>query len=97
MVAPLAFGFDKGQKMNLTTLARTLQGQNFGFVYFDCCYMGSVEVAYELRHAMPSNGMPYNRNIRCFFAPEADLLTAARNTFELYDGEFGATAPVPCL
>lgn len=100
MVAPLAFGFDKGQKMNLTTLARTLQGQNFGFVYFDCCYMGSVEVAYELRHAtplivgspseLPSNGMPYNRNIRCFFAPEADLLTAARNTFELYDGEFGA-------
>lgn len=99
MVAPLAFGFDKGQKMNLTTLARTLQGQNFGSVYFDCCYMGSVEVAYELRRAtplivgspseLPSNGMPYNRNIRCFFAPEADLLTAARNTFELYDGEFG--------
>lgn len=99
-VAPLAFGQDKGQKMNLTTLARTLEGQNFSFVYFDCCYMGSVEVAYELRHAtplivgspseLPVNGMPYDRNVRCFFAPEVDLLTAARNTFDYYDNEFGS-------
>lgn len=99
-VAPAAFGTDRGKKMNITTLARTLEGQNFSFVYFDCCYMGAVEVAYELRHAtplivaspseLPSQGMPYDRNVRCFFAPKPDMVTAARNTFDNYDQMTGS-------
>lgn len=100
MIAPAAFGTDRGKKMNVTTLARTLQGQNFSFVYFDCCYMGAVEVAYELRNVtplivaspseLPSRGMPYDRNVRCFFAPEPDMVAAARNTFEIYDQTMGS-------
>lgn len=94
-VQPLAFGQDKGKRMNMTALARTLEGQDFSFVYFDCCYMGAVEVAYELREAtplivaspseLPSNGMPYEQNVRCFFKAQPDLLQAARNTFDYYN------------
>ncbi|MDE5643940.1 MAG: hypothetical protein K2I56_10680 [Muribaculaceae bacterium] len=98
---PKAFGYDKGQKMNITALARTLEGEDFSFVYFDCCYMGAVEVAYELRDAtemivaspseLPSAGMPYDLNVPCFFAAEPDLVQAARNTFDCYDAMGGSS------
>lgn len=99
-IVPQAFGQDKGRKMNMTALARTLEGEDFGFVYFDCCYMGAVEVAYELRKAtplvvasaaeLPSPGMPYDLNVKCFFHPTPDLVGAARNTFEYYDSMSGS-------
>ncbi len=82
--------------MNTTTLARVLEGQGFSFIYFDCCLMGSVEVVYELRHCapyivasaseLPVYGMDYTLNVPCFFRHgEADLQTAARNTFNSYN------------
>lgn len=96
---PKAFGYDRGRKMKITTLGRTLEKAHFSFVYFDCCYMGAVEVAYELRRAtdiivaspseVPSNGMPYDQNVKCFFEAVPDLTTAARNTFEYYDALTG--------
>lgn len=89
-----AFGSERGYKMNITTLADVLDGENFAFVYFDCCYMASIEVEYELRHVtpyivgssceLPVDGMPYNQNLRCLFADEADLVGSARNTYNLY-------------
>lgn len=101
LLAPQAFGQDHGQKMNLTTLARTLEQRDFSFVYFDCCYMGAVELAYELQHAtryivaspseIPVDGMPYHKNVKCFFEPTPNLTAAARNTFELYDGKSGSS------
>lgn len=92
-----SFGIDRINKMNVTTLAQTLEstGDKFSFIYFDCCLMASVEVAYELRNTtdfivgstteLPAAGMPYNKNIQCFFKPTPDLVQAANNTFELYD------------
>lgn len=83
------------QAMNVTTLAANLEGRGFSFLYFDCCYMASVEVAYQLRHAVdkivayPSEvlalGMPYDRNLKCLFNSEPDLVGAAKNTMDFYN------------
>ena len=92
-----SFGSESnGQKMNVTTLARTLEGENLEFLYFDCCFMGPVETLYELRDVapvivsspseLPNPGMPYHLNVGPFFREKsADLVTAAKNTFEYYD------------
>ena len=92
-ISALSFGQDCGRTMNVTSLARALSGQDFSFLYFDCCYMASVETLYELRHAvpliaasateLPVRGSRYDLNISAFFADGSpDLVGAARNTFE---------------
>ena len=96
LISPLSFGADglPAKKMSITSLARALEGHHFSFIYFDCCHMATVEVAYELRHAadrivaspteLGVEGMPYNRNLECFFLPKADIDAAAANTFDYY-------------
>ncbi len=67
-----AFGLENSSRqMSITDLAAALTGQNIDYVIFDSCYMGCVEVAYELRRCadwmvasvceVPPDGMPYNR------------------------------------
>ena len=100
-ISTLSFGEDAGRKMNVSTLARVLEGRDFAWLYFDCCYMSGVEVAYELREAvplivassteLPAAGMPYQLNVPCFFKPGTDgLYEAAKNTFEHYDAKTGS-------
>ncbi len=86
---------ENGKWMNITTFASAIKDQNFAFVYFDCCFMASVEVAYEMRNAtpyivgsvseIPLDGMPYDENLRCLFATNADLVGAATNTYNYYN------------
>jgi len=95
-ISPTSFGYDDndGSKMKLTSLARAIDEIHWSFIYFDCCHMATVEVAYELRHltdriaASPTelgaDGMPYDRNVRCFFQSEPDLAGAISNTFNFY-------------
>lgn len=99
---PFSFGVDKGERMNVSTLATTLRNApvSFSFIYFDCCYMGSIEVLYEMRGCtpvvvaspteLPVNGMPYDENVRHFFSAKPNLVAAAKNTFNHYDGLTGA-------
>ena len=96
---PLAFGEDQGKHMNITTLAQVINDEGFNFIYFDCCYMSTVEVIYELRNAtpyivasaaeVPANGMPYEYNIPLLFEPTPDLLGACRTTFDYYNSQNG--------
>lgn len=91
-----SYGGQSKKWMNITTLAETLEcGPRFDFVYFDCCHMASVEVAYELRHAtdfvagsvmeIAGEGMPYDRTLKYFFTSgEADLSAAAETTIDYY-------------
>lgn len=98
-ISPQSWGYDHGRTMNVTTLASTLEGRQLSFVYFDCCYMNGVEVAYQMRRVTPTiigsvaelpvEGMPYDRNIPCLFAAEPQLVQAAANTFKLYDSRRG--------
>lgn len=80
-VAPAArsFGEEGGRQIAIPALAAALQTvPKFDFVFFDSCYMGCVEVAYEIRHAadymvasvceVPTDGMPYDRTLPYLFA-----------------------------
>ncbi|MDE6527872.1 MAG: hypothetical protein K2L78_02350 [Muribaculaceae bacterium] len=94
-----AFGDDGGKCMNVTTLANVLRGEDFDFVYFDCCFMGGVEVAYQLRDVtgrvvaspseLPSPGMPYDKTLPFLMADEADVAGAAKATFDSYNALTG--------
>lgn len=98
-ITPKTWGDDRGHAMNITTLKRVIEASPWSWIYFDCCFMGSVEVAYELAPVVnrivasasevPLDGMPYEKNLPLLFAPEADLVGAARNTYEYYDDEIG--------
>lgn len=93
-----AFGLDGGKQMSVTSLAKALDGQGFDYVYFDCCHMASVEVAYELRHAtpviagsvceLPNAGMPYDENLDMLM--QGDAAGAAANTFRYYNALAGS-------
>lgn len=93
-IRPLSYGDDLGTRMSIPDLAKGLEGSKFDFIYFDCCLMATVEVAYQLRHAtpqivasateLPREGMPYHKNVSCFLAPQADMAQAALNTYEYY-------------
>lgn len=93
-ISPLSFGEDgifNPKKMKLSSLARALEGNSFDFIYFDCCHMATVEVAYELRHLTPwivasvteleLDGMPYDRNLRHLFASTPRLEAAMAETY----------------
>ena len=97
-----SFGSESGGKeMNVTTLARVLEDENFSFIYFDCCFMMSVETLYEMRDTapvivgsvieLPVDGMPYHLNLAPFFnAGAADVVQAAKNTFEYFNSKTDA-------
>ena len=53
MMSPLSFGMDGRLTMKISSLRCALEGNSFDFIYFDCCHMATVEVAYELRHLTP--------------------------------------------
>ncbi len=97
-----SFGEENGKTMNTSTLARVITEApiDFSFLYFDCCYMMSIECLYELRDAvpliagsateLPSAGMPYDLNVPRFFAaPNADVIGAATNTYNTYNSYSG--------
>lgn len=85
-------------KMSITTLAATVEGRPFSFLYMDCCFMASVEVVYQMRNAfemivaspteVPCEGMPYDKNIKCFFNAEPDLIQSAKNTMDFYRAKY---------
>ncbi len=100
-ISPQSFGQDGTgdynnpiRRMKISSLAEALAPHHFCFIYFDCCHMATVEVAYELRHVtdrivasateLPTDGMPYHLNIPAFFRPTPDLEQAATNTFRQY-------------
>ena len=96
-----SYGVDGDMRMNVTSLASVLEsGFDFDWLYFDCCFMNSIEVAYELRNAVPliigsatevpAEGMPYQYNVPEFLKKGgSDPLTAAQNTFKWYDSQVG--------
>lgn len=102
--APQSFGQDvhpQRYEMKITSLAKALGENRFDVIYFDCCFMGCVEVAYELRHAakeivasateLPIEGMPYEVNIPAMFADNSTAADVAQNTLNYYLYDTNAT------
>lgn len=102
LVSTLAFGEDKSQGttyyMNTSVLGNTLRGKGLSFIFFDCCYMGSVEVFYDMRGTAPlvgasaaeiiAEGMPYHLTLPYFFRQgEADFIGAVNADFQYVDAK----------
>ena len=103
-ISPLSFGGEtqpdnKSYWMNTTTMASVLDGKEFDWIYFDCCFMAGVEVAYELRNVtdyivasateIPAEGMPYDKTLKYLMPANSDLIAAANETFRHYDSMSG--------
>jgi hypothetical protein len=94
-------GEDRSNYMNVTTLASVLNGKQFDYIYFDCCFMASVESLYELRNVtdtfvgscteLPAEGMPYEQTLPYLMADTPDLEKAAQTTFNYFDLKSGAS------
>lgn len=103
LIAPQSYGGESSSGrsywMNTTTLARVLDGAGFDWIYFDCCFMAGVEVAYELRGVtdyivasateLPAEGMPYDRSLKYLMPENSDLVNAAEATFDYYNTQSG--------
>lgn len=93
------FGEDNGATMPLHELAQAIPAGTFSWIYADVCYMGGIEVAYQLRDRcrwfagyateIPARGMPYDLTLPLLCAPEADLVGACRATYEHYNALTG--------
>lgn len=100
-VSPLDFGDDNGSTMPIHELAEAIPDNLFEFIYTDACYMGGVEVAYELKNdthyfigsvtEIPIDGMDYINNIPCFFDDSVDLIQVCKNTYNKYNTKSGSS------
>ena len=90
--ASRGFGSENGRMMTVTDLALALGSDRaIDFLFFDCCYMGCAEVAYELRNCadymvaspceVPVGGMPYDLTLAELFNP--DLTEGLKNAVDL--------------
>lgn len=81
--------------MNIDEMAEALPNNGFEFIWFDNCFMSSIEVLYELRDkasyivAYPteiySPGSPYHNTLPFLMQPKLDLVGAAKETFDQYN------------
>lgn len=89
-----SYGDDYGKGISITSLAQALPAHMFSFIWMDCCYMGGVEVAYQLRNhcdylvAYPTEvlsvGAPYDKLIPILSDQEVSLPNAAEATYRYY-------------
>lgn len=87
----------KDMRLNITDLRTILESQpkKFEYIFFDACYMQSVEVAYELRHCadyfigspteIPGPGAPYQKVVPFLFAKNDAAIGIAAAYFDYYN------------
>lgn len=102
-ITPLSYGGETENRrdnwMNTTVMREVLRGKGFDWIYFDCCFMAGVEVAYELRDVtstiiasvteIPGAGMPYDATLQYLMPQNTDPAKAAAATFGLYNSKVG--------
>lgn len=101
-----AYGLENSWKqMSITSLASALEGADLDFIFFDTCFMGSVEVAYELRNVaprmvgsvceVPADGMPYHLTVAHLFNRDIDrgLTDAIDTTVNYYEDSRQTSCP----
>lgn len=76
------WGSERGREMPIPTLAHVLENTDthWQFIFYDCCFMQCVEVAYQMRHLtewsiaapieIPGPGAPYDLLMPHFFQEE---------------------------
>jgi len=90
-----AFGIDSGSQMDIADMTQVLRDYApFRCVFFDACFMQSLEVAYELRDCadfligspaeIPGPGAPYDKVLPYLFADDFDGDGMARTYNDYY-------------
>ena len=91
-----SFGEDNGAEMDLLDLRKTLSRYHYDFIIFDCCLMGNVELAYEMRNVCDyivfspteilADGFPYETIIQTIFnqPTEAAMRSVAQSYMAHY-------------
>lgn len=92
---PCYFGDDFGKHIDIDKLASTIPDNKFEFIWMDCCYMASIETAYEFRNKCKyyigypteilGEGMPYNLTIPYLLKEKYDIIGAADATFKYFN------------
>lgn len=105
-----SFGQDKyegaSDYCDITELAEAIPDGMMDFIWFDCCYMSSIEVAYQLRDkcetmvAYPTEvwqwGMPYDKTLPLIASVKPRLREAAEELFNWYEQK-GMAATIAVL
>ncbi len=83
--------------LDIDLLAEAIPDGKFKTIWFDCCYMSSIEVMYQLRGksymivAYPTEimaeGLPYNKVLPYIIGSNQDLSKAAETLYEYYTGK----------
>lgn len=93
-----SFGWDayNGQidQCDIIELSDAIPENTFDFIWFDCCYMGSIELAYQIRNKATymvgyptevwSEGMPYHYTIPYILKDKPDIVGAAKEFAEYF-------------
>ena len=93
-------GTEYQKEMCIKDLARALEGERFELLIMDACFMGTIEVAYELRETseyfimspaeITSGGFPYEEIMSYLVSPEIEPLAIAVKFFNNYYNLKGA-------
>lgn len=102
--ATRGYGMENGKLMSISTLGAALRGHGLSFIFFDTCYMGSAEVAYELRDVaswmvasvceVPTPGMPYDKTVPRLF--DKDVVRGLRDAVDITVNSYRATPSELC-
>lgn len=86
-------------KMNIDALAAAIPDNTFDYIWTDCCFMGNIETAYELRNdcrlyigsptELMATGSPYIQVVEPML--KGDVVTAARLLIEDYKSKGGTS------
>ena len=80
---------------DIDELAAAVPDNTFKYIWFDVCYMGGIETAYQFRNKCeyyiglptedPGNGMPYNLTLPYLLRENPDCVEAAKLFFNYYE------------
>lgn len=106
--AMYSFGADQyngyTDEIDIDELADAIPDNQFGYIWFDACYMSGIEVIYQLRDKSEyfvgyptevwAEGMPYNMTLPYLLRKTPDLQAAASEFFDSYQSSGSAATIV---
>ncbi len=103
--ASRSFGEYLGTQMDIPDFATVLQrvGKHFDYIFFDACFMQTVEVAYELRNyadyivasptEIPGPGAPFQTLTPMLFKTDRAALAIAEEYYRVYADTYTGVTP----
>lgn len=92
-----SFGDDKGEAIDILSIANSMENIKFDYIIFDACFMGCIEVAWELREKtkyiiaspaeVPPKGIVDNSNIIEFLLLKGSILERLSKVCDAYVGK----------